>query len=183
MILAFWYDRLPGEAVPRHKRNGFVRCRHRRTCTRTTGWASGTLRPGGPLDFAPLTFQELWQRSWTDMQTLLAKHWHHLPLDEVVAVLETDVDRGLDLFDIKHRQERFGSNVLTVRKGKSALVRFLLQFNNPLIYILLVSTASRQSSRTSPTRRSSLLSSWSMRSSALSRNPGLSGRSRPWPRS
>ena len=53
------------------------------------------------------------------MQTLLAKHWHHLPIDEVVAVLETDLDRGLDLFDIKHRQERFGPNVLTARKGKS----------------------------------------------------------------
>ncbi len=74
------------------------------------------------------------------MQTLLAKHWHHLPIDEVVAVLETDPDRGLDLFDIKHRQERFGPNVLTARKGKSPLVRFLLQFNNPLIYILLVAT-------------------------------------------
>ena len=74
------------------------------------------------------------------MQTLLAKHWHHLPIDEVVAVLETDLDRGLDLFDIKHRQERFGPNVLTARKGKSPLVRFLLQFNNPLIYILLVAT-------------------------------------------
>jgi len=74
------------------------------------------------------------------MQTLLARHWHHLPLNEVAVVLETDLDQGLDLFDIKHRQERFGPNVLTVRKGKSPLLRFLLQFNNPLIYILLVST-------------------------------------------
>jgi cation-transporting ATPase F len=74
------------------------------------------------------------------MQTLLAKHWHHLPVDEVALVLETNLDRGLDLFDIKHRQQRFGPNVLTPRKGKSALLRFLLQFNNPLIYILLAST-------------------------------------------
>ncbi|MBN1134953.1 MAG: cation-transporting P-type ATPase [Anaerolineae bacterium] len=74
------------------------------------------------------------------MQVLLAKHWHHLPINEVVAVLETDLDRGLDLFDIKHRQERFGPNILTARRGKSPLLRFLLQFNNPLIYILLVAT-------------------------------------------
>ena len=74
------------------------------------------------------------------MQVLLAKHWHHLPIDEVVAVLETDLDRGLDLFDIKHRQERFGPNVLTARKGKSPLVKFLLQFKNPLVFILVVAS-------------------------------------------
>lgn len=74
------------------------------------------------------------------MQTLLAKHWHHLPVDEIVTLLETDIDRGLDVFDVKHRQDRFGPNVLTPHKGKSPLLRFLLQFNNPLIYILLVST-------------------------------------------
>ena len=74
------------------------------------------------------------------MQVLLAKHWHHLPIDEVVALLETDLDSGLDVFDIRHRQERFGPNVLTPRKRKSPLVRFLLQFNNPLIYILLLAT-------------------------------------------
>ena len=42
---------------------------------------------------------------------------------------------------MKHRQEHFGPNVLTPRKGKSPLVRFLLQFNNPLIYILLAAAA------------------------------------------
>jgi cation-transporting ATPase F len=75
------------------------------------------------------------------MQVLLAKHWHHLPTEEVVQLLETDLERGLDRFEIHHRQQRFGSNSLTPRKGKSPLLRFLQQFNNPLIYILLVSTA------------------------------------------
>ena len=74
------------------------------------------------------------------MQTLLSKHWHHLPTDEVLQLLETDPQTGLDIFQVKHRQERFGPNVLTPRRGKSPLVRFLLQFNNPLIYILLVAT-------------------------------------------
>ncbi len=74
------------------------------------------------------------------MQTLLGKHWHHLPTDEVLQLLETDPQAGLDIFAVKHRQEEFGPNVLTPRRGKSPLVRFLLQFNNPLIYILLVAT-------------------------------------------
>lgn len=74
------------------------------------------------------------------MQVLLSRHWHHLPLDQAVELLETDSEFGLDLFEIKHRQERFGPNVLTPRKGKGPLFRFLLQFNNPLIYILLAAS-------------------------------------------
>jgi Ca2+-transporting ATPase len=73
------------------------------------------------------------------MESLLGHHWHHLPAEEVLELLETDAQTGLDIFEIKHRREHFGANVLTPRKGKSPLVRFLLQFNNPLIYILLAS--------------------------------------------
>lgn len=71
------------------------------------------------------------------MQTLLGKHWHHLPVAEVADLLESDPEKGLDLFEVKHRREHFGPNQLSPRKGRSPLVRFLLQFNNPLIYILL----------------------------------------------
>ena len=74
------------------------------------------------------------------MQVLLGKHWHHLPENEVIQLLESDAEIGLDTFEIHHRQERFGSNQLTPRAGKSALVRFLGQFQNPLIYILLAAT-------------------------------------------
>ena len=74
------------------------------------------------------------------MQKLLGKHWHYLPLAEIVDLLESDLENGLDVFEVKHRQERFGPNVLTPRKGKSPLVRFLLQFNNPLVYVLLAAS-------------------------------------------
>lgn len=74
------------------------------------------------------------------MQVLLGKHWHHLPEHEVIQLLETNVEVGLDIFETRHRQERFGPNRLTPRKGKSPFVRFLSQFNNPLIYILLAAT-------------------------------------------
>ncbi len=74
------------------------------------------------------------------MDTLLGKHWHHLPGDEVLDLLDTNAQQGLDIFEIKHRQERFGLNVLTPKKGKSPFQRFLLQFNNPLIYILLLAS-------------------------------------------
>ncbi|HEY9173500.1 MAG TPA: cation-transporting P-type ATPase [Verrucomicrobiae bacterium] len=74
------------------------------------------------------------------MQAILSHHWHHLPAKEVTQLLETDPDKGLDHFEIKHRQQRFGMNELTPRKGRSAWQRFLLQFHNPLIYILLAAT-------------------------------------------
>ncbi|MBN1535756.1 MAG: cation-transporting P-type ATPase [Anaerolineales bacterium] len=74
------------------------------------------------------------------MNSLLGKHWHHLPENEVLNLLETNIQKGLDIFEIKHRQDRFGLNVLTPKKEKSALVRFLHQFNNPLMIILLVAS-------------------------------------------
>ena len=74
------------------------------------------------------------------MDLLLGKHWHHLPGDEVLDLLDTNAQQGLDIFEIKHRQEHFGLNVLTPKQGKSPLQRFLLQFNNPLVYILLVAS-------------------------------------------
>ena len=71
------------------------------------------------------------------MRHTVGQNWHHLPADEVVDLLETDVEAGLDVFDVTHRQERYGANVLTTRGGPSALKRFLLQFHQPLIYILI----------------------------------------------
>ena len=75
------------------------------------------------------------------MDTLLSRHWHHLPQDEVATLLESDVAKGLDMFEVAHRQKHFGPNRLTLKKSKSPLVLFLLQFHQPLIYILLAATA------------------------------------------
>ncbi|MFZ0256109.1 MAG: cation-transporting P-type ATPase [Gammaproteobacteria bacterium] len=74
------------------------------------------------------------------MDTWLSRHWHHLPRDEVATLLESDGAKGLDMFEVAHRQTRCGPNRLTVKKGKSPLVLFLLQFHQPLVYILLGAT-------------------------------------------
>ncbi|MGQ9650909.1 MAG: cation-transporting P-type ATPase [Phycisphaerae bacterium] len=71
------------------------------------------------------------------MESLIGKHWHHMPAHEVVDLLETNPEKGLDLFTIKHRQEHFGPNAVTARKGAGPLQRFLLQFHQPLVHILL----------------------------------------------
>ena len=75
------------------------------------------------------------------MQTILGKHWHHLPREEIIGLLGSDIQRGLDIFEVKHRRQHFGPNVLTPKKGRGPVIRFLLQFHNPLIYILLAATA------------------------------------------
>ena len=55
------------------------------------------------------------------MDTLLSRHWHHLPRDEIATLLESDAAKGLDMFEVVHRQSHFGPNRLTLKKGKSPL--------------------------------------------------------------
>jgi Ca2+-transporting ATPase len=71
------------------------------------------------------------------METIIGKHWHHLPADEILDLLESDREKGLDVFEVEHRQKQFGPNVITPKKGRGPLLRFLLQFHQPLIYILM----------------------------------------------
>ncbi len=74
------------------------------------------------------------------MDSLLSKHWHNLPRDAVAVLLASDITDGLDTSETVHRQKRFGPNRLTPKKGKSPLALFLLQFHQPLVYILLAAT-------------------------------------------
>ncbi len=71
------------------------------------------------------------------MESFLGKLWHHLPPREAADLLQTDLEKGLDTFEVKRRAEHFGPNSLTATKGKSKLERFLLQFHQPLVYILI----------------------------------------------
>ncbi|WP_457571050.1 cation-transporting P-type ATPase [Desulfovulcanus sp.] len=73
------------------------------------------------------------------MQSIFAKHWHHLPVSEVLDLLETNPDKGLDTFEVAYRQQHFGPNVLTPQKKQNPAIRFLLQLHQPLVYILLAS--------------------------------------------
>ena len=72
------------------------------------------------------------------MQTILSRHWHHLPEEEVLDLLESDRDAGLDFLEVEGRQGRFGPNEIAEKEGPSSLERFLLQLRQPLLLILLV---------------------------------------------
>jgi magnesium-transporting ATPase (P-type) len=66
-----------------------------------------------------------------------APFWHHLPSDEAMQRLGVG-SGGLTAADAQQRLERYGVNRLTPPKPRSALVRFVTQFDNLLIYMLLV---------------------------------------------
>ena len=75
------------------------------------------------------------------VQTPAPTSHHHLPAHEVVLLLETDLHKGLTAQEAAQRLERFGPNVLPKFRRHGPLVRFLLQFHHPLIYVLLAATA------------------------------------------
>ncbi|MCU0287815.1 MAG: cation-transporting P-type ATPase [Acidobacteria bacterium] len=65
------------------------------------------------------------------------KMWHALPIDTIIKELNIDASSGLSDEEVKKRQEQFGLNQITPPKGIPPWLRFLQQFHQPLIYILL----------------------------------------------
>jgi len=63
--------------------------------------------------------------------------WHHLSTDRILDLLAGNPGKGLDDVEVRQRRDRFGHNKLTAKQGKAAWMRFLLQFHQPLIYILI----------------------------------------------
>jgi cation-transporting ATPase F len=70
----------------------------------------------------------------------VARHREHhaLALHEVLLLLQTDGEAGLDPSEAARRIRRFGPNVLPSLRRSGPLVRFLLQFRPPLVIVLLV---------------------------------------------
>ena len=63
--------------------------------------------------------------------------WHYLDRLKVVKVLGTNIESGLDPAEVASRQQKFGANELIVKAGKPPWLKFILQFNQPLLIILL----------------------------------------------
>ncbi|BAB75422.1 cation-translocating P-type ATPase [Anabaena sp. FACHB-709] len=76
------------------------------------------------------------------VEEIIQSHqWHNLSASKVAQYLDANLDTGLTSNQIAKRQESFGANELKGKKGTSPIVRFLLQFNQPLLYILLIAGA------------------------------------------
>lgn len=70
-----------------------------------------------------------------------SQQWHNLSAQEVSQHLDSDLETGLESSEVTERQKRFGANELKGKPRKSPILRFLLQFNQPLLYILLIAGA------------------------------------------
>ncbi len=67
--------------------------------------------------------------------------WHALSAEEAARRERTDLAQGLSAAEAARRAAEFGANRLTPMKTQGPLVRFLLQFYQPLVLILLAATA------------------------------------------
>ncbi len=63
--------------------------------------------------------------------------WHAMSAEDVEGKLRVDPDRGLDVAEAAERLKTHGPNRLPQGKKKGPLTRFLAQFNNILVYVLL----------------------------------------------
>ncbi|MDZ8032334.1 HAD-IC family P-type ATPase [Nostoc sp. DedSLP04] len=68
---------------------------------------------------------------------LLNYEWHTLGEEKVVQTLASHPEAGLTHEEATKRHQQMGANQLTGKSGKSPWLRFLEQFNQPLLYILL----------------------------------------------
>ena len=64
--------------------------------------------------------------------------YHDQAAEEVLSALETDVQRGLTAEQVAARRAQYGENKLDEKKKKPLIVRFLEQFKDVMIIILLI---------------------------------------------
>jgi len=63
--------------------------------------------------------------------------WHALTADEAIQRLKTSVTTGLDDAEATRRQAEYGPNMLPTARKRGPFMRFLQQFNNVLVFVLL----------------------------------------------
>lgn len=66
--------------------------------------------------------------------------WHMLSTKEVEKKLGTNIELGLSEKQVEERRQKYGVNQLKEQKKQSILIRFLKQFNDFMIIILLIAS-------------------------------------------
>lgn len=69
----------------------------------------------------------------------MTTNWFNKTVDEVESTLKTNAENGLTAEEAKKRQEEYGLNELKAKKKKSLFVKFLEQFKDFMIIILIIS--------------------------------------------
>ena len=66
------------------------------------------------------------------------ENWFNKTVSEVEKELETDTKTGLESEQVKRRQEKYGLNELQSGKKKSLIIKFLEQFKDFMIIVLII---------------------------------------------
>ena len=69
----------------------------------------------------------------------MSQNWFNKTVDETITNLKTDIEQGLNLEEVKKRQAEYGLNELKAKKKKSLIVKFLEQFKDFMIIVLIIS--------------------------------------------
>ena len=67
-----------------------------------------------------------------------SQSFHELSGEEVIQSFTGNLESGLTAEEVASRYEIYGWNQLPIRPGKPAWLKFLLEFHQPLLYILLI---------------------------------------------
>ena len=66
------------------------------------------------------------------------ENWYQKNIDDVKKELSTDIEKGLSSKQVEEKQQNVGFNELKARKKKSLIVRFLEQFKDFMIIVLII---------------------------------------------
>jgi len=67
--------------------------------------------------------------------------WFEKPIEQVLSDLESDRAVGLHAQQVTEKKQKYGENALAAKPSKTLLQRFIAQFADVLIIILLISAA------------------------------------------
>jgi Ca2+-transporting ATPase len=70
-------------------------------------------------------------------QSKLAASWHQLSAEEVLLQFGTSM-AGLSAAEVAKRQEESGPNCVSAERGTPAWLKFIRQFHQPLVYIMII---------------------------------------------
>ncbi len=65
------------------------------------------------------------------------KLWHHCSKESILNELNPHASHGLNKTEVDQKQAQYGLNTLTLKKQQGPILRFLKQFHQVLVYILL----------------------------------------------
>lgn len=77
----------------------------------------------------------------TSEKTVTSNQWHTLSPVQVEKSLRSHIEKGLTAVEVIERHTQFGPNELSAKKEKPLWLKFILQYNQPLLIILVCAGA------------------------------------------